>query len=488
MMQSVYRVLEEGYRKYPKNPIFLIIKDLASPLNQIPSLMDLYVSVSQNKPLETSVTIHTSLATNADHRIKHLIVSSFKAFDSDAMYGIDFRDSYNNPIPSSTIILGSNGIGKTSAYTALEVVAMRHSYVAEVFGYPSLSAQLEYIKNNNNGTPNPFASIIDSTGRQISYPRENTELCPPSFFCSQFDFQDYISRNFNFDYILHQLGRTSVKKLLDVLAELKFIVESLNQINLLSINLKSEQPKAKEIKDKEIKRLRRDVKERLGFRDTRFVNSKWVDINLVNNITQVVQYLENDLNKILDEFYHISSDLIPNVLNEYLKEDDIHIEIRRTDKTITPVVIISNSSDGIPPKLWFNTFRMKLFIVAIKMSLAFTSKIIDKLNFPIIMDDIFDSSDFKNKFEISYFFHSIVLGHNKFALLNQMPLQLICFTQDRLVADNVYKGICIASSDVPVKYCRMYHFKECTEDDLVKCTPNSTDEYYNVTQLIASSR
>lgn len=487
-MQSVYRVLEDGNKKYPQNPIFLIIKDLVSPLNQIPSLIDLYVRVSQNKPLETSTTIHTSLAINADHRIKHLIASSFKAFDSDAKYGIDFRDSYNNSIPSSTIILGSNGIGKTSSYTALEMVAMRHSYIAEVYGYTNVSTQHEYIKNNNSETPNPLAAIIDSTGSQISYPKENTELCPPSFFCSQFDFQDYMSNNFNIDYILHQLGRTSVKKLLDVLAELKLIVELLNRGNRLSSNLKNEPVEIKKNKINEIKKLRKEVGNKLGFRDIRFVRNKWADSDMVNNISQVVQYLENDLNTIFNEFYQISSDLIPKVLNEYLKEDNIHIEIRRIDKTIIPVVVISNSSDGIAPKLWFNTFRMKLFIIAIKMSLAFTSKIIDKLNFPIIMDDIFDSSDFKNKFEISYFFHSIVLGHNKFAQLNQMPLQLICFTQDRLVADNVYKGICIASSDVPVKYCRMFHFKECTEDDLVKCTPDSTDEYYNITQLIASSR
>ena len=157
-----------------------------------------------------------------------------------------------------------------------------------------------------------------------------------------------------------------------------------------------------------------------------------------------------------------------------------------------PLIKIAGNDDVVEPRKWFNTFRMKLFILSVKFVLAFTSKIIDKNNYPVVMDDVLDSSDFRNKYEIRRFFNSVVSGHDEYNELIPMPLQIIFFSQDKIIATNVYEGIAESTRYMRVKYCRLFHYKDVDDNrlnkDMDKVRMDLQTEYYNLAGLIERSR
>lgn len=487
MIQTIYRILDEGHKRYHHNKIFPIIKKLVATTNRVPTLTELYLAVSENGIgiFEPPATI--SSAANADRRIMHLIASSFKVFSKDKgeMYGVDFRDP-DKKQPTSIVILGSNGIGKTSVYTALEMAAMRHSYVGDIFGYDTPILQQEYVRNADTPEETPLSSIVDASGNETSYPGNNSELCPRAFFCSQFDIQEYQTNGINRDYVLSQLGRSMLFSLLAQMNELELITKKLNIALNNAGKIKNASPQEKTELRTQIRQFRVEVKEKLGLSKLNLVQPRWATDEITDEISNVVKAMRDDIDNTFSKFSRISTVLIPQILDGYLEDDDARVVVTTSEHTVNPRIIRHGQKGSNEPRQWLNTFRMKLFIIAMKFSLAFTSKIIDNLNFPVVLDDVFDSSDFNNKFEISRFFQSIVNGHDNNGILKQMPLQIICFTQDRIIGDNVYEGILRASSDIPVKYCRMFHHKETTQRD--KVIAIGSVDYLNVTQLIACSR
>ena len=99
------------------------------------------------------------------------------------------------------------------------------------------------------------------------------------------------------------------------------------------------------------------------------------------------------------------------------------------------------------PRAYLNTFKYKLFCVGMKMMLCCVSKRIYNINYPFIIDDVFDSSDFENRVKIREFVANMKVQHDKFFLINKsdeaekFSLQFIFFTQDDLIADQFVKGI-----------------------------------------------
>lgn len=487
MFQTIYRILDEGYKQYPDNRIFPIVKNIVFAAKRVPTLMELYIAISEVQAGSAGMpATATPQAANADHRVMHIITSSFKTFSNSGIkYGVDFRDARQKTRPSSTVILGSNGIGKTSIYVAMEMVAMRHSFIGDIYGYGEPSRQHEYVRNTSTSNEPTSAAIVDISGSKTSYPEENIELCPRAFFCSQFDFQEYQAGGMDMHYVLSQMGRNALFDLMELMYDIEEITKKLNRANKMHDEQKRTSPQKRNLLKDQIKEIRTEIVNKLGLHKLSLVKYDWATDNITKEVSEVAQVMRDDIDRAFNEFRRISSSLIPAMLDYYLKEDDAKVVVTTSGQTIRPLIVINNSSDGIEPRQWMNTFRMKLFIIAIKMSLAFALKIIDKLNFPMIMDDVFDSSDFKNKFDIRCFLKSIVKGHNQNEALQQMPLQIICFTQDRIIGDNVYEGLLRASCDIPVKYCRMFHYKEATQDDKVQVS--ESDTYFNVTQLIVSS-
>lgn len=150
------------------------------------------------------------------------------------------------------------------------------------------------------------------------------------------------------------------------------------------------------------------------------------------------------------------------LLNPYLEEDDAEVVVNYSDNNLQINLRLKedNSVDPFSPHRYLNTFRFKLFAVALKISLACTAKLIYKENWPIIIDDVFDSSDFNNRIHINRFIQQIVTKYNKLLndteeRTNQYPFQIIFFTQDDVIGSAVFEGL--KKSKEPSRLCRIHH-------------------------------
>ena len=65
------------------------------------------------------------------------------------------------------------------------------------------------------------------------------------------------------------------------------------------------------------------------------------------------------------------------------------------------------------PDIYFNTFRYKLFCLITNLSLAIAVRKKYNINLPLVIDDIFYSSDYNNKLSFSKFLEKIIILFNK---------------------------------------------------------------------------
>lgn len=153
-----------------------------------------------------------------DHRIKNLYLKNFRTFpyiEGSVPYGIKFTDEHNNP--SSLFLLGSNGTGKTTLFSALEYYysgAVSYALSRKegnfkrflTFGF----GQTDSIKTDNVilGIEHQEESNINEYKLDTS--RNIFSLAP---FCSEYDFQRIIQENGNITgFVLEQLGYSNLYK------------------------------------------------------------------------------------------------------------------------------------------------------------------------------------------------------------------------------------------------------------------------------------
>lgn len=155
-------------------------------------------------------------------------------------------------------------------------------------------------------------------------------------------------------------------------------------------------------------------------------------------------------------------------VKEEVKQECIRIRLKYIDQNI--------KVEPFFPSRFLNTFRFKLFTVALKISLACAAKIIYNENWPILIDDIFDSSDFNNRTYINRFIENIVEGHNSLMRQNSKnyPLQLIFFTQDDVIGTSVYKGL--DNKNEPAQLYRIYDYESFTTKEIKIENKDGVDE------------
>lgn len=91
------------------------------------------------------------------------------------------------------------------------------------------------------------------------------------------------------------------------------------------------------------------------------------------------------------------------------------------------------------PKTYYNTFRFKLYVIALKISLAFLYMRRRKIIVPIVIDDVFNANDFDNSIKLERFVYSIFKTYEE-TVESGIPLQLIVLTHDEMVQTAFRKG------------------------------------------------
>ena len=173
-----------------------------------------------------------------DHRIKNLYLKNFRTFpyiEGSVPYGIKFTDEHNNP--SSLFLLGSNGTGKTTLFSALEYyysgavsyalsrgIKDKRIEQFRTFGFErtdSIKKEDIILGVERMGDSNIKEHTLDNV---LNIP----SLAP---FCSEYDFKIIQDKDDITEFVLAQMGYSDIYKLR------KRIVEIIEERNDFSAHL-----------------------------------------------------------------------------------------------------------------------------------------------------------------------------------------------------------------------------------------------------------
>lgn len=230
---------------------------------------------------------------------------------------------------------------------------------------------------------------------------------------------------------------------------------------------------------------------------------------------QLMGYLESGLANHLNEWKTKICDLFKNIISEYFDVDNDDVDINMYLNPLDPrlknlteeatlerkvlhdfiqfsIKIKSSGGDynaketdkfDADPRSYLNTFKFKLFCVTLKIASCCIAKKMYKVNHPLVIDDVFEASDFDNRVMIRNFAAKLSRQHNELLPEKEYSLQIIFFTQDDLVATQMAKGLRDALGVDNVVSGRIFDYHEVnTTYDKVVISIKDTDkkEYYSV--------
>ena len=496
-LEYIRDILKSGLKDNPQNKLFGKILSAIDNAGKLPTVSELWAKLpAEDESGVASRDENSDKAKeqeNRDLRIQLATFGNFRKFPDFGKDGLKFgipffkmkkkgichlfnRVHLREQEPLSAVLLGANGVGKTSVYSAMEAVAYGYSYIAEAHGYKSTEDQKKYFCHGA-GDKEPEAKFYTKC-KEMTYPNRQKEILQPAFFCSEYDIYVIQKNQITSQYLFNQLGKGELVELHAILTKMLPLFSIISDINRLK-EAKEESGIPTEKKntiERQLADKRTDGK--------RFLEvEKWLS-NYENPVTQnqqadlksVVDYIQFHIDSILNELLPFAKQFLSVLLAPFIIEDGGDIVVKKENNTLTINIAFTNSDGDIyslEPRQYFNTFRVKVFAVALKIALSCCLKIQNKINFPIILDDTFDASDFNTKHKIREFINILVSQYNSTDDLKAYPLQLIYFTQDDLVAENAYLGFMDAESEII--YGRIFDHNLCKKDDIVRIKNGNTN-------------
>lgn len=243
-----------------------------------------------------------------DFRIKKIQLSGIRCYpEENKPFGIDFCKNGNNQ-PSSAIILGSNGIGKSSIFDALEFM-----YCGRIGEYELRNDRASYSEDYSNEFKDYLTHLnsdniqgycnIETVNSNIDFPNVlfpktvRKKLIPNSFFISEYDIYTIGKLDFEISneksihyFIADSLG---LKSYLDFIKNLN-LFESYNRVK----ETRSLNALLKEIDtlNNSIKIWDEEIKKRSAARQE-FISEKPNDANLDQEIDRQIELITLFLNK-----------------------------------------------------------------------------------------------------------------------------------------------------------------------------------------------
>jgi len=214
-------------------------------------------------------------------------------------------------------------------------------------------------------------------------------------------------------------GLTVEQKVTKLENEIKEFNEQIKLIDSKNIDLEIEFISA----NKKVGYLNQ-IKEEIGVFNSKF---KLKVDELVNSVFEPIK---NTVEEILNDYFQ---DDPQYKLEINLKENKLIIEGEEyvTKYIVTEIIDKKTYEIVTTPQIYFNTFRYKLFSLMIGLSIALASRKKYRINFPLVMDDLFFASDFPNKNSFAEFLIKIIKIFQKHT--PNLPLQFIIFTHDDMI-------------------------------------------------------
>lgn len=440
---------------------------------QLPDMMWLLALLLTRDNTTTTIPPRDA-AADKDRRIRNLFLRNVRQYSlpdsNEEYYSIDFTAGGH---AASSVVHGANGSGKTTVYASLEYLYLGRSHIADFHcGY---NVGLDFFRSVGIGSDTSFESSLESGETVKSGGVPGLEV--PAMFCSECDYFE-LTRHWNDKklYIATQIGYGELLTLLSALRMLRTLFEIADEYarkkkevkSLESQEKTSANPSEKEVIRSKIDRLNIERKNlnssflqegglAISNHITRFVGKTKIcslQSDKRNELNSLITYVEEQWKAILKSLETMFRPIIKTIMEDNLDKRFESIEISTKGEDLDVMLnILPRNKDLQPetktPAEYFNTFRLKLFCIAFKMALLCCAEIKHRINMPFVVDDIFDSSDFCNRKRIRGFIRRMFESHkeairiadNSRSNTPAFPLQMLFFTQDNIIGENVYQGI-----------------------------------------------
>lgn len=158
-------------------------------------------------------------------------------------------------------------------------------------------------------------------------------------------------------------------------------------------------------------------------------------------LTTVSTLIKDKCDQILSTIYNDSHHFIENILKRFSPSNETyHFNFEKGIVSMSIIVKTEEGNFSANPQEYLNTFRFKLYCVALKIALALSKMKERRISAPIVIDDIFNASDFENTLKLEQFVYTIFKTYDE-VLQDKLPLQLILLTHDEMVQGAFRRGI-----------------------------------------------
>ena len=174
-------------------------------------------------------------------------------------------------------------------------------------------------------------------------------------------------------------------------------------------------------------------------RDNRFTtNEKTYNeflICLKNKVYGTIDYLTRGAREIINEVMRIFA----------MEDEEMSFTFNKNNGTfdmkITLLDTFGKPIETFTPEKYLNTFRYKLYCMTLKVAIAFAMKRFYQMNFPIVIDDIFYSSDFTHRAMVRRYFRMLFEKHKELFPEPKYELQVIFLSHDEVIIEAASRGI-----------------------------------------------
>lgn len=162
-------------------------------------------------------------------------------------------------------------------------------------------------------------------------------------------------------------------------------------------------------------------------------------LKYINSLQHLSEELARQIELIKERFYKDHKDYLASTMSSFSPSSEQFILEYRTGQISAKIMSTVNGGFSGTPKEYYNTFRFKLYVIALKISLAFLYMRTSKIVVPIVIDDVFNATDFDNSIKLERFVYHIYKTYEE-KVGSGIPLQLIVLSHDEMVMTAFRKG------------------------------------------------
>lgn len=213
------------------------------------------------------------------------------------------------------------------------------------------------------------------------------------------------------------------------------------------------------------------------------------NIGLLEEAETILKNIQNELVRDFLDRYGMG---VLNILSEFSNHGEKYEFINTNNLSSLDVLITAHLGGGYQttPHLYFNEFRFKLYCVTMKIAIAYHWMVKNHVSVPIVIDDIFNASDFENSIKLEDYAYFIKKTYNDQVLKNgfEKELQLILLSHDQLVIESFRRGYLglslkdlhsMRNDDFPLIVGRIYRLEEIGEYNSSLKNQNGYKSIYN---------